>query len=328
MLRLTSTALVIGAGLLAWSVGIAGADPLPSWNGTTTKSRIISFVETVTDPDSPDYVTPAARIATFDNDGTLWAEQPVYFQLIYAVDQVAKMGAANPSILTSDALKAAAEKDYKALLATGKEGLVEVLTASHSDMTLDQFYANVAAWLDTERHPTTGMRYDKMIYQPMLELLSYLRDEGFKTYIVSGGGIQFIRVFAEEAYGIPPEQVVGTSLTARYEVVDGVPTIIKEGDLFFIDDKEGKPVGIMHHIGRRPILAGGNSDGDFQMIEFTTAGKGARLGLIVHHTDADREFTYDREGHVGVLNRGQDEAAERGWVLVDMARDWARVWPQ
>lgn len=303
------------------------ADPLPSWNDTDVKARIISFVDAVTDPASPDYVTPAARIATFDNDGTLWAEQPVYFQLIYAVDQVAKMGAADPSILTSDALRAAAAKDYKALLATGETGLVEVLRASHSDMPLNQFHTDVAAWLDEARHPTNGMRYDEMVYQPMLELLRYLRDEDFKTYIVSGGGIQFIRVFAEEVYGIPPEQVIGSSVTSSYEVVDGIPQIIKGADLFFVDDKAGKPVGIMHHVGRRPILAGGNSDGDFEMLEFTTAGDGSRLGLIVHHTDAEREFAYDREGHIGVLNRGQDEADERGWLLIDMAVDWARVFP-
>ncbi|SFM53715.1 HAD family hydrolase [Shimia aestuarii] len=313
---------------LALVAAPAIADPLPSWNDTAAKARIISFVDSVTDPKSDAYVTPAARIATFDNDGTLWAEQPVYFQLIYAVDQVAKMGAADPAILTSDALKAAAAKDYKALLATGKEGLVEVLRASHADMPLEQFHADVAAWLDEARHPTTGMRYDEMIYQPMLELLTYLRDQGFKTYIVSGGGIQFIRAFAEDAYGIPPEQVIGSSTTSRYEVIDGVPTIIKGGELFFVDDKAGKPVGIMHHIGRRPILAGGNSDGDFEMLEFSTAGDGARLGLIVHHTDAEREFAYDREGHIGVLNRGQDEADARGWVLIDMKNDWAKVFPK
>ena len=312
---------------LAAAPALALADPLPSWNDTNAKARIISFVETVTNPDSPDYVTPAERVATFDNDGTLWAEQPVYFQLIFAVDQVAKLGAADPSILTTDALRAAAARDYKALLATGKDGLIEVLRASHADMPLDRFRADVAAWLNEARHPTTGMRYDEMVYQPMLELLRYLRDEGFATYIVSGGGVQFIRVFAQEVYGIPPEQVIGSSTTSRYEVVDGVPTIVKGGALFFVDDKEGKPVGIMQNIGRRPILAAGNSDGDFQMLEFTTAGTGARLGLLVHHTDAEREFAYDREGHIGVLNRGQDEAGARGWLLVDMAVDWFRVFP-
>lgn len=313
--------------LLSMIGGHALADPLPSWNEGETKSRLIDFVTAVSDPEGPDYVTPADRIATFDNDGTLWAEQPVYFQLIYAVDQVAKMGEADPSILTSDALKAAAAKDYKALLATGKEGLVEVLAASHANMPLATFQAEVADWLARERHPQTDMAYDKMLYQPMLELLSYLRDQGFKTYIVSGGGIQFMRVFAEEAYNIPPEQVIGSSITSTYEVVDGVPTIVKGGDLFFVDDKEGKPVAISHHIGKRPILAGGNSDGDFQMLEWTTAGDGPRLGLLVHHTDGDHEWAYDREGHIGVLNRGLDEGPDRGWLIVDMKNDWGRVFP-
>lgn len=316
-------------GAVAWFTTTAAllADPLPSWSGTEAKSRIIAFVDAVTDPASPDYVTPSERISTFDNDGTLWAEQPVYFQLIFAVDQVAKMGAADPSLLTTDALKAAASGDMEALLATGKEGLVEVLAASHTGMSVAEFQDDVAQWLATAQHPTLGLRYDQMVYQPMLELLRYLRDEGFDTYIVSGGGIDFIRVFAERVYGIPPEKVIGSSLIANYEVVDGVPMIIKGGELFFVDDKAGKPVAISHHIGRRPILAGGNSDGDFQMLEYTSAGDGLRLGLLIHHTDAEREFAYDREGHIGVLNRGQDEAADRGWLLVDMAEDWQTVFP-
>ncbi len=304
------------------------ADPLPSWNAGETKTAIVSFVEGVTDPASEAYVTPADRIAVFDNDGTLWSEQPVYFQLFYAVTQVAKMAEADPSILTSDGLKAAAAGDMEAILASGKDGLMEILKVAHTDMSLDQFQADVATWLDTARHPTTGRPFDEMVYQPMLELLSYLRDEGFATYIVSGGGIQFMRVFAEEAYGIPPEQVIGSSLTSTYEVIDGVPTIMKGSDLFFNDDKGGKPVGIVHHIGKRPILAAGNSDGDFEMLEWSTAGDGARLGLYVHHTDAAREWAYDREGHIGVLNRGLDEGPERGWIFADMAKDWAVIYPQ
>lgn len=327
MLLLTSIRSACVSCVLVFTAGAALADPLPSWQNTEAKTRIISFVDSVTDPDSAEYVTPSMRIATFDNDGTLWAEQPIYFQLIFAVEQVAKLAKDDPSILTSDALRAAAAGDYKALLATGKEGLIEVLRASHSDMSLDQFRADVAAWLETSRHPTTGLRYDEMVYQPMLELLSYLRDEGFGTYIVSGGGIQFMRVFAEDVYGIPSENVIGSSVTATYEVIDGVPTIIKGADLFFNDDKGGKPVGIMHHIGKRPIFAGGNSDGDFQMMEYTTAGTGARFALYVHHTDADREWAYDREGHIGVLNRGLDEGPDNGWLIVDMANDWSTVFP-
>ncbi len=307
--------------------GAALADPLPSWNDTEAKARIISFVDAVTDPSSDDYVTPADRIATFDNDGTLWAEQPVYFQLIFAVEQVAKRAKEDPSILTSDALKAAAAGDYAALAKSGKEGLIEVLAASHADMPLLEFQDDVAQWIGTARHPSKDLPYSEMVYQPMLELLRYLRDEGFQTYIVSGGGIQFMRVFAEEVYGIPPQQVIGSSLTSTYEVVDGVPMIMKGAVLFFNDDKAGKPVAISHHIGKRPIFAGGNSDGDFQMMEYTTSGDGPRFALYVHHTDAAREWAYDREGHIGVLNRGLDEGPERGWLIVDMAQDWAKVFP-
>lgn len=307
------------------SVGLA--DPLPSWNAGAAKSRVMDFVESVVDPASDSYVTPADRIAVFDNDGTLWAEQPIYFQVIFALAQVQKLARENPDAINTDALRAAAAGDLETLVAGGKAALGEILLASHAGMTAEAFQQDVTDWLNTARHPDTGLRYDDMIYQPMLELLRYLRDEGFETYIVSGGGIDFMRVFAERAYGITPENVIGTALKASYAVVDGVPTITKEGELFFFDDKEGKPVGIYQNIGKRPILAGGNSDGDFQMLEYTTAGDGERLGLYVHHTDGDREWAYDREGHVGVLNRGLDEAEARGWVLIDMAQDWSRIFP-
>jgi hypothetical protein len=303
------------------------ADPLPSWNDTEAKARIIAFVESVTDPASPDYVTPAARIATFDNDGNLWAEQPVYFQLIYALDVLKEKAEADPSILNTDALRAAAEGDLQTLTASGMDGFLEVLAVSHAGISVDAFQADVSDWLQTARHPTTGMVYGQMIYQPMLELLRYLRDEDFQTWIVSGGGIHFVRAFAEEAYGIPPEQVVGSSTPTEYSVIDGVPTITKLPGIAFVDDKAGKPVGIDTHIGRRPIFASGNSDGDYQMLEYTMAGDGARFAMLLHHTDAEREFAYDREGHVGVLNRGLDEGPDRGWVIVDMATDWAAVWP-
>ncbi|AEI95974.1 HAD family hydrolase [Roseobacter litoralis] len=300
------------------------SDPLPSWGSTENKSTIISFVESVTDPTSPDYVTPADRIAVFDNDGTLWGEQPVYFQLIYALDRLKTKAEADPSILTSDILRAAAEGDLETVAAGGVEGLLEILAVSHSGMSVDAFQDDVRAWLDEARHPTTDMRYDAMIYQPMLELLSYLRDEGFQTWIVSGGGVHFIRAFAESAYNIPPEQVIGSAGPTEY--VDG--QVMKLPGIDFVDDKEGKPVGIDSRIGKRPIIAGGNSDGDFAMLEYTTAGDGPRLGILVHHTDAEREFAYDREGHIGVLNRGLDEGPDRGWVIVDMARDWEQVWPE
>ena len=302
------------------------ADPLPSWSESRAKTEIVVFVESVPDPSSEMFVPVADRIAVFDNDGTLWSEQPVYFQLIYAVEMLQDKAASDPSILTSDPLKAAAAGEWATLAQGGKEALIEVLDVSHSGMSGAEFQANAYDWVTTAQHPTSGLTYAQMTYQPMLELLSFLRDKGFATYIVSGGGIDFIRAIAEEAYGIPPEQVIGSQGALSYQVVDGVPMVVKGGGVVFVDDGPGKPVGIMRHIGKRPILAGGNSDGDLEMIEWTTSGDGPRLGVLVHHTDADREFAYDREGHIGVLNRGLDEANDRGWVLVDIAQDWGRVW--
>jgi hypothetical protein len=315
------------AALLALAPAQLLADSLPSWNDTPAKAAIIAFVEGVTDPASDTYVTPADRVAVFDNDGTLWAEQPVYFQLFFALDRLAALAEADPSILTSDTLKAAAEGNLEAALAGGEEALLEIVTASHSGLSVDEFQAAVSDWLDTARHPVTGRAYDEMTYQPMLELLGYLRDEDFATYIVSGGGIHFMRAFAEEVYGIPPENVIGSAGKTSYEVIDGVPTIVKDPGIAFIDDKAGKPVGIDTHIGKRPILVAGNSDGDFEMLEWATAGEGPRLGMIVHHTDAAREWAYDRDSHVGRLARGLDEGPGRGWLIIDMAEDWERVWP-
>ena len=302
------------------------ADPLPSWRDGDAKTAIIDFVAAVTDPASADYVTPADRIAVFDNDGTLWAEQPVYFQLIYALDRLKTKAEADPSILTSDTLKAAAAGDIEGMMAGGTEGLMEVLAVSHSGMSVEDFQADVRDWLATARHPTTGMAYDAMAYQPMLELLAFLRDEDFKTWIVSGGGVHFLRTFADKAYGIPPEQVLGSATPTEYRVIDGVPTIMKQPGIAFLDDRDGKPVGIDSRIGKRPIFAAGNSDGDFQMLEYTMAGDGARFAMLVHHTDAAREWAYDRESHIGRLDRGLDEGADRGWLTVDMARDWERIW--
>ncbi len=315
------------AGAIALVPLAAVADPLPSWNVGDAKTRIVTFVESVVDPAADTYVDPGDRIAVFDNDGTLWAEQPVYFQFIFALDRLKEMAAADPAILTTDLLKAAAAGDMEAVAAAGTEGILEIVGVTHAGISTDDFKAEVRAWLDTARHPATGMAYDRMIYQPMLELLSYLRDEGFRTFIVSGGGIDFIRVFSQEAYNIPPEQVVGSSGNARYEVVDGTPTVLKEEGIFFLDDKAGKPVAIETRFGKRPILAAGNSDGDFEMLEWTTAGEGPRFGLVVHHTDAQREFAYDRDSAVGKLSRGLDEAEARGWLLVDMKNDWATIWP-
>lgn len=302
------------------------ADPLPSWTDSGSKKQIVAFVDTVTSPESADYVTPADRIAVFDNDGTLWAEQPVYFQFIFAMDRLAELAEQDPSILTTPALKAAAQGDVATVLQGGHDALIEVVNASHSNISVDDFQAAVAAWLDTARHPDTNLPYNQMTYQPMAELLRYLRDEGFKTYIVSGGGLHFMRVFAEDAYGIPPEQILGTYGTTTYETVDGVPTVVKAPGIAFIDDKEGKPINIERTIGKRPILAGGNSDGDFAMMEWTTAGEGPRLGILIHHTDAEREWAYDRESPIGNLVDGLDKGPDMGWVIVDMAQDWSRIY--
>jgi phosphoglycolate phosphatase-like HAD superfamily hydrolase len=316
--------VVVGVGV---PVG-ALADPLPSWNDTDTKAAIIDFVEGVTDPGGDGFVPEDDRIAVFDNDGTLWSEQPLYFQALYALDVLREKAEADPSILSSDVLKAAAEGDMEGMMAGGMEGLLEVINVSHADITVEDFKADAKTWLETATHPTSGLAYAAMTYQPMLELLSYLRDQDFTTYIVSGGGVDFIRAFAKEAYGIPSWQVVGSEGSTKYAVTDGTPTLMKEGGVSFIDDKEGKPVGIMRHIGQRPIFAAGNSDGDFQMLEWTTAGDGPRFGMLVHHTDAAREFAYDREGHIGVLNQGLDEAGSRGWVVVDMKDDWRTIFPE
>ncbi|NRA99352.1 MAG: haloacid dehalogenase-like hydrolase [Rhodobacteraceae bacterium] len=310
---------------LILAANYAAADPLPSWAETDARARIIDFVDSVTNAGSPDYVTPADRVAVFDNDGTLWGEQPVYFQLIFAGDTVQKMVDTDPDFASSDALKAAAAGDYQALAEGGEAAIIEVVTATHSGLSVDDFQASVADWIATARHPTTGLPYTGMTYQPMVELLSYLRDEDFKTYIVSGGGLHFMRVFAEEAYGIPPENVLGTYTETSYEVVDGVPVISKEPAIAFVDDKEGKPINIERTLGKRPILAGGNSDGDFAMLEWTTAGEGARLGLIVHHTDAEREVAYDCDSHIGRLCDGLEQGPDRGWLIIDMANDWDRV---
>lgn len=312
----------IAAGLSMFASAIL-ADPLPSWSETDTKQAIINFVERVTDPTSPDYVTAEDRVAVFDNDGTLWSEQPVYFQLAYALYSLEKKAASDPSILTSDTLRAAASGDVETVIESGSEGLLEVIAVSHSGMTVNNFQDDVVTWLENARHSTTGKRYTDMVYQPMQELLRYLRDEDFQTYIVSGGGVDFMRAFSKEAYNIPNQQVIGSTGPAEYS--DG--EIIKLAGDVFINDKEGKPLGISSRIGKRPIFASGNSDGDFAMLEYTTAGPGPSFGMLLHHTDGEREFAYDREGHIGVLNKGLDESGERGWVIIDMASDWKQVWP-
>lgn len=303
-----------------------GAEPLPSWNESESRSQIVSFVEAVTDPEGPDFVPAEERIAVFDNDGTLWSEQPYYFQLVFAIDRVRALADANPEWKETQPFKAAIEGDIEALVASGQQGLLELLMASHAGMTTEEFAVIVQDWMATARHPRFDRRYNELVYQPMLELLGYLRANGFQTWIVSGGGIEFLRPWAFEVYGVPPEQVVGSSIKTRFEMRDGEPVLVRLPEVDFIDDKEGKPVAINQHIGRRPIAAFGNSDGDLQMLQWTTAGDGRRLGVIIRHTDAEREWAYDRDSHIGRLDKALDEAAVRGWVVVDMKQNWGRVY--
>ena len=327
-LRLTpATALAIVAWILVLTLGTArAADPLPSWHAGPAKSRIVDFVKAVTDKRSKDYVVPAERIAVFDNDGTLWSEQPMYFQLAFALDRIRALAPAHPEWATTQPFKSALDGDLKTLAAAGEKGLAELVMASHAGTTSDEFAAIVRDWAKTARHPTAGRRYVDLTYKPMRELLDYLRANGFRTYIVSGGGVEFLRAMAEELYGVPPEQVIGSSIRTKYEVRDGRPVIVRMPEIDFIDDKAGKPVAIHKFIGRKPIAAFGNSDGDFEMLEYVTSGPGARLGVLVHHDDAAREFAYDRDSHVGQLARGLDEAGRRGWLVVGMQRDWRRVY--
>ena len=313
--------------LFAGLVAPATADPLPSWNETAPKQAIVAFVEKVTTAGSDDFVPEAERIATFDNDGTLWSEQPMYFQLFFAIDRIEALAPKHPEWNEKEPFASILKGDLKTALAGGDKALIELVTATHAGMTTDEFEKAVTDWISTAKHPKTGKPFNEMVYQPMLELLAYLRANGFKTFIVSGGGIEFMRPWVEKTYGIPPEQVVGSSGGLKYELRDGMPVLVKLPEIILNDDNVGKPVGIQRHIGRRPIAAFGNSDGDFQMIEWTTAGKGARFGLIVHHTDAEREVAYDRESHIGKLDKGLDAAKERGWTVVSMKDDWAKIYP-
>jgi phosphoserine phosphatase len=313
--------------LAAAAAGAQAPDPLPSWTDGAAKARIVGFVRAVTQQGGKDFVAPADRIAVFDNDGTLWSEQPAYFQLLFAIDRVKALAARHPEWKTKQPFKAVLDGDMKTLAASGEKGVLELIMATHAGMTTEQFAGVVKDWLATAKHPKLGRPYTDLVYQPMLEVLAYLRANGFKTYIVSGGGVEFVRAFSEARYGIPPEQVVGSSIKTKYEVRDGQPVIVRLPEIDFIDDKAGKPVGIHKFIGKRPIAAFGNSDGDFQMLEWTTSAPGARLGVIVRHDDAAREFSYDRNSHVGRLARGLDEGPARGWTLVSMKHDWQRIYP-
>jgi len=313
--------------LLLLSDTAAAADPLPSWNDGAAKSAIVAFVERVSKEGSPDFVPAAERIATFDNDGTLWAEKPLYVQALFMFDRIAALAPQHPEWKTEEPFASVLRGDVKAALAGGEHALLQMAMATHGGMTTDEFEGIVEGWLATARHPATGRAYTEMVYQPMLELLAYLRANGFETFIVSGGGIEFMRPWTERVYGVPPERVVGSSIKTRFELRDGQPVLLRLPEIDFIDDGAGKPVGIHQHVGRRPIAAFGNSDGDLQMLQWACVGRPSSFCLYVHHTDAEREWAYDRDSSVGRLDRGLDEAAQRGWTVVDMKSDWKVVFP-
>jgi hypothetical protein len=304
------------------------ADPLPSWNEGNAKQAILDFVARVTNPNGPDFVPEAERIATFDNDGTLWSEKPLYFQLYFAIDRVKEMASEHPEWQEQQPFKGVLEGDMEAVAAAGKAGLLELVMATHTGMTTDEFSQIAKSWLATARHPERDRPYTELVFQPMLELLDYLRAHGFKTYITSAGGIALMRAWTEEVYGIPPEQVIGSGVKVEFVEREGVPALVRLPEIGLLDDKEAKPVAIHQFIGRRPIASFGNSDGDFQMLQWATSGDRPGLGVFIHHTDDEREWAYDRDSHVGRLDRGLDEAAERGWILVDMKNDWATVHPE
>lgn len=306
---------------------LKAADALPSWRDGAAKQSIVTFVKDTTRKGSPDFVPVAERIAVFDNDGTLWSEQPMYFQAFFIFDRIKALAPDHPEWKTKEPFASVLRGDTKAALAGGEHALMEMAMATHAGMSTEQFDAIVREWVGTAKHPKTGRRFTEMVYQPMLEVLDYLRANGYKTYIVSGGGIEFMRPWTEAVYGIPPEQVIGSSIKTKFEMREGVPVLMRLPELNFIDDKEGKPVGINQHIGRRPVAAFGNSDGDLQMLQWTAAGKGRRFALYVHHTDGEREWAYDRDSHIGRLDKGLAEATSRGWTVVDMKQDWKRIYP-
>jgi phosphoglycolate phosphatase-like HAD superfamily hydrolase len=318
------TALVYLSVLLNAEIAYS-QNALPSWNETAPKKAIVAFVEKVTKEGSPDFVPASERIATFDNDGCLWAEQPMYFQILFALDRVKALAPQHPEWKDKEPFASLLKGDVKGALAGGEKALMEIVAVTHSGMTTEEFEKLVKDWVATAKHPTTKRPYTEMVYQPMLELLAYLRANNFKIFIVSGGGVEFMRAFVEKTYGIPPEQVIGSSGKLQFEMKGGKPALVKLPAINFVDDKEGKPVGIQTYIGRRPIAAFGNSDGDLQMLQWTAAGSGPRFCLYVHHTDAEREFAYDRESHIGKLDKGLDEAKAKGWTVVSMKDDWKTI---
>jgi phosphoserine phosphatase len=325
-LRTVSVCIAILAALLGAPAAIA-ADPLASWNEGAAKKSIVEFVATATRTGGPGFIAPAERIAVFDNDGTLWAEQPIYFQLAFAFDRIRAQAKQNPKWKTTEPYASILASDIKSALAGGEKAIAEIVMVTHAGMTTDEFAKIVADWIATAKHPRFDRPYTEMVYQPMLELLAYLRANGFKTYIVSGGGIEFMRVFSEKVYGIPPEQVIGSTIQTKFELRDGKPVILREPGIDFIDDKTGKPVAINKFIGRRPVFAFGNSDGDQQMLEWTAGDRGSRFIGLMHHTDAEREWAYDHPSAVGPLDAALTEATAKGWTVVDMKKDWKRIFP-
>lgn len=319
--------LLAVATVLSIAAVARAADPLPSWNDGPSKRAIVAFVEKATKAGSPGFVPEAERIAVFDNDGTLWAEQPMYVQLFFALDRVKALAPQHPEWATTEPFASLLKGDVKAALAGGERAILQIVMATHAGMTTGEFAKIVEEWLATARHPVTKRPYTEMVYQPMLEVLRYLRANGFETYVVSGGGIEFMRPWTSAVYGVPPERVIGSSIATKFELRDGVPVLVRLPEVDFIDDKEGKPVAINRFIGRRPVAAFGNSDGDLQMLQWTTAGTGSRFALYVHHTDGDREWAYDRTASVGRLDKGLDEAAAKGWTVVDMKKEWKVVYP-
>jgi hypothetical protein len=325
--RTASLSMTVLLGLALLPAVAHAQDPLPSWSDGKAKQAIVAFVAKVTQEGTPDFVPPAERIATFDNDGTLWAEQPMYFQFLFALDRVKALAPQHPEWQDKEPFASLLKGDVQGALAGGERAMLDIVMATHAGMTTEEFETIVQEWIATATHPVTKRLYTEMVYQPMRELLAYLRANGFKTFIVSGGGIEFMRPWVEKVYGVPPEQVIGSSIKTTFEWRDGTPVLMRLPEVHFIDDKTGKPVGINAYIGRRPIAAFGNSDGDLAMLQWTTAGRGARLALLVHHTDADREWAYDRQSAIGRLDKTLDAAQARGWTVVSMQDDWKRIFP-
>jgi phosphoglycolate phosphatase-like HAD superfamily hydrolase len=326
-LRRLVLTLILGTAVYAAIVNVgAAADPLPSWNAGPAKSTILDFVKCATDENCSKFIAPDDRIAVFDNDGTLWSEQPYYFQLAFALDRIKSMAPQHPEWKDKQPFQAVIEGDLKGVMSSGEKGLMQIVAASHAGMSTDEFEKIVLDWINTAKHPKSGRLYKEMVFQPMLEVLAFLRANGFKTFIVSGGGIEFMRPWAEEVYGIPPEQVVGSSIKTEYKEIDGKPVLMRLPEINFIDDNVGKPVGIHSHIGRAPVAAFGNSDGDFEMLKWTARNENT-LKVIVRHTDADREWAYDRKSHIGQLDKALDYAGEHHWTVIDMKQDWKTIYP-